>query len=108
MSTTATADLDDLATRIAQTLRESSEASTAGLRADNGEEPRVQTTADGFLMPWPPLGRLLILIGEWLRTLGRPGPTVPEPSSGGEARKFNWLGLLGAILIAAGQFIQKQ
>jgi hypothetical protein len=107
MTTTATADLNDLASRIAQTLREASEPSTNGLR-DGEAEPRPEATERGIFMPWRPFGRLLILTGEWLRTIGGPGPTVPVSSDGGEARKFNWLGLLGVIFIAVGQWLLTQ
>lgn len=104
-TTTATADLDDLATRITQTLRETTATSTDGLRDGDGE-PRAVVTPEGCYIPWNRFGRLLILTGEWLRTIGGPGPTVPV--SDGPAAKFNWLGLLGAMLIAAGHYLQKQ
>lgn len=103
MTTTATADIDDLASRIAQTLRETS----ADPALDGEGAARAEVTAQGFYMPWDRFGRGLILTGEWLRTRGGPGPTVPA-SSGGEALKLNWLGLVGCIFIAIGKFLLNQ
>lgn len=96
MSTTATAEIDELAARIARRLQEDER-----LRVGPGFGG-TQVTDGGCTIPWWLFGTLLVVVGRQLvAEESDPGGTTDSEAA---ARKMNWKKLIGKLLIAAGEW----